>query len=207
MTRRHLAWTFLLLSTLVFGGPARAQATAADPATFIGDFAQKAIVDILAANIPNTERQQRFRTMFKEYFDVPAIGRFVLGRYSRNVQPADQEMFNALFEDVIVYTWSRRFSDYNGQSLKVSTASPDGDDGAIVKSTVVDKQGENILVDWRVRKRAAGLKAIDVIVAGVSMAITYRQEYTTIIAQDGGLVALLAQLQRQVADLKRQQPA
>ena len=74
-------------------------------------------------------------------FDIPAIGRFVLGRFSRGVAPADQQSFDTLFEDVIVYTWSRRFSEYNGQTLKVMGSTPDGDQGSLVKSTVIGKGG------------------------------------------------------------------
>jgi phospholipid transport system substrate-binding protein len=178
-----------------------------DAGAFVADFAQKGIVDILAAKIPNAEKQQRFRAMFKTFFDLPAIGRFVLGRYTRTMKPEDLTAFTPLFEDVIVYTWSRRFSEYNGQSLKVGATTADGEDGAIVKSTIVGTAGENYAVDWRLRKRPEGWKIVDVIVAGVSMAITYRNEYNTIIAQQGGFQGLVAQLQKQVGELKAQQPA
>ncbi len=200
MNRRSATFLF---AAAVFA-PSFAWAAETDPTQFVADFAQKGIVDILAAKVPQAERTQRFRTMFKEYFDLPAIGKFVLGRYSRNVTPEDQSKFDSLFEDVVVYTWARRFGEYNGQSLKVSSSTPDGGDGAIVKSSVVDKGGDNIAVDFRLRKRAEGYKAVDVIIAGVSMAITYRQEYTTVLAQ--GFPALVVQLQKQVDDLKKQQP-
>jgi phospholipid transport system substrate-binding protein len=178
-----------------------------DAGAFVAEFAQKGIVDILAAKIPNAEKQQRFRTMFKTSFDLPAIGRFVLGRFARTIKPEDLTTFTPLFEDVIVYTWSRRFSEYNGQSLKVGATTADGEDGALVKSNIVGNAGENYAVEWRLRKRPDGWKIVDVIVASVSMAITYRNEYNTIIAQQGGFQGLVAQLQKQVADLKAQQPA
>ncbi len=174
---------------------------------FVSDFAQKGIVDVLAANIPNADKQTRFRAMFTDYFDLPAIGRFVLGRYTRTAKPEEMAAFSPLFEDVIVYTWSRRFSEYNGQTLKVGAATQDGDDGALVKSTIVGNAGESFVVDWRLRKRPDGWKIVDVIVAGVSMAITYRNEYNTVIAQRGGFSGLISQLEKQVGELKAQQPA
>lgn len=177
------------------------------PEKFVTDFAQNGIVDILTASIPQAEKQQRFRAMFKRDFDIPAIGRFVLGRFSRGVAPADQQAFDTLFEDVIVYTWARRFSEYNGQTLKVTNSAPDGAEGALVKSTVVGKGGDSFAVDWRLRKRAEGFKVVDVIVGGVSMALTYRQEYTNIIGQNGGVPGLIAQLRQQVDTLKSQLPA
>ena len=204
ISRRHL----MIVSAMSAVAPRLAFAQGVnDAGAFVSDFAQKGIVDILAAQIPNAEKQTRFRAMFTNYFDLPAIGRFVLGRYTRTVKPEDMTAFTPLFEDVIVYTWSRRFSEYNGQTLKVGASTPDGDDGAIVKSTILGNAGENFAVDWRLRKRPDGWKIVDVIVAGVSMAITYRQEYTTLIAQRGGFPGLLSQLEKQVADLKAQQPA
>ena len=174
---------------------------------FVGDFAQKGISDILASKIPNTEKQARFRTMFKDYFDLPGIGRFVLTRYWKAATPDEQAKFTALFEDVIVYTWSRRFSEYNGQTLKVSGELPDGDDGMLVKSTIIGNNNSSFVVDWRVRKRADGLKVLDVVIEGVSMAITYRQDYGTVISQTGSFAGLLSRMENQVAELKQQQGA
>jgi phospholipid transport system substrate-binding protein len=178
-----------------------------DPAAFVGDFAQKGIADILAAQIPNTEKQQRFRAMFKEYFDLPGIGRFVLTRFWKAATPEEQAKFTTLFEDVIVYTWSRRFSEYNGQTLKVTGNQADGDNGSLVKTTIIGKNNASFTVEWRLRKRPEGLKVLDVVIEGVSMAITYRQDYSTIISQTGTFAGLLAQMEKQVADLKQQQGA
>jgi phospholipid transport system substrate-binding protein len=202
--RRIMPWLFILFA-FAPQAPSHAQDAKSDGAVFVGDFAQKGINDILAASIPNTEKQQRFRTMFKEYFDLPGIGRFVLARYWKAATPEEQAKFTTLFEDVIVYTWSRRFSEYNGQTLKVSSNMPDGENGTLVKSVIVGKGGENIDVDWRLRKRPEGLKVLDVVVEGVSMAITYRQDYATVISQTGSFAGLLGQLEKQVADLKAQQ--
>ncbi|MGE3333167.1 MAG: phospholipid-binding protein MlaC [Rhodospirillaceae bacterium] len=204
ISRRHL---LAVTPALILAPRLSFAQTAGEPGAFVSEFAQKGIVDILAAKIANAEKQTRFRSMFTTYFDLPSIGRFVLGRYTRTMKPEELTSFQPLFEDVIVYTWSRRFSEYNGQTLKVGASTPDGDEGAIVKSTIVGNAGENFAVDWRLRKRPDGWKIVDVIVAGVSMAITYRQEYTTLIAQQGGVPGLLSQLQKQVGDLKAAQPA
>src|SRR4051812_37671701 len=96
--------TALLALVPFLAAPVRAE-DASGPDTFVASIAQRGIVDILNANIGNAEKQQRFRTLFKQDFDIPAIGQFVLGRYSRTVSPDDKQHFSALFEDVIVYTW------------------------------------------------------------------------------------------------------
>ena len=203
ISRRHL----MIVSAAGAFAPRFARAQTGEAGALVAQFAQKGIVDILAAKIPNAEKQTRFCDLFKNYFDLPAIGRFVLGRYTRMLKPEELATFTPLFEDVIVYTWSRRFADYNGQTLTVGASTADGDYGAFVRSTIVGNAGESYAVDWRLRKRPDGWKVVDVIVAGVSMAITYRNEYNTIIAQQAGFPGLVGQLQKQVSDLKAQQPA
>jgi phospholipid transport system substrate-binding protein len=197
------------LSPRVFMGVAQAQnpAQAQDPAAFVNAFAQEGINDILTANVPNAEKQQRFREFFKDYFDLLGIGRFVLARFAKTATPEEMAKFTTLFEDVIVYTWSRRFSEYNGQTLKVTGQQPDGAEGTLVKSTIVGNNNSSFGVEWRLRKRPEGLKVLDIIIEGVSMAITYRQDYATVISQTGSFAGLLAQMEKQVADLKAQQGA
>jgi len=105
---------------------------------------------------------------------------------------------------VIVYTWTRRFSEYNGQNPEIQSTAPDGADGALVSSTLVGKDVQPVAVAWRLRKREDGWRVVDVIVEGISMAVTYRQEYASILNQQGGMAGLVTQIQNQAADLAKQ---
>jgi phospholipid transport system substrate-binding protein len=172
------------------------------PTGLVEKFAQLGIAEILGAATSQREKTDKFRVLFKDFFDIPAIGRFVLGRFARAASAEENAKFATLFEDVIVYTWSRRFGEYKGQTLKVKDNAPDGEDGAVVNSDIVGNDGQPFAVAWRLRKREVGFRIVDVIVEGVSMAITYRQEYATIIQQNGGVAGLLAQMTKQVDDLK-----
>tara|TARA_B110000438_G_scaffold216471_1_gene209030 strand:- start:20 stop:622 length:603 start_codon:yes stop_codon:yes gene_type:complete len=173
-----------------------------DPTSFINHFAEVGIDDILSADINEADKTERFRDLFNKGFDIPAIGRFVLARNWRRANDAQKQEFVALFEDVIVYTWSRRFSEYDGQTIDVRGTTPDGEAGTLVDSAIVDSTGRSVSVQWRLRQRKEGLRIVDVIVAGVSMAITYRQEYASVIRQRGGLNGLLALLRQQVSALE-----
>jgi phospholipid transport system substrate-binding protein len=173
-----------------------------DPTSFINHFAEVGIDDILSANINEADKTERFRNLFNEGFDIPAIGRFVLTRNWRRANDTEKQEFVGLFEDVIVYTWSRRFSKYDGQTIDVRGTTPDGETGTLVDSAIVDSNGQSVSVQWRLRQREEGLRIVDVIVEGVSMAITYRQEYASVIRQRGGLNGLLALLRQQVSALE-----
>lgn len=190
------------LCVIVFAGTAAQSADEpwrTDPTAFINHFAEAGITDILAADISDEEKTARFRELFNEGFDIPAISRFVIGRSWRRAKDEEKEAFIDVFEDVIVYTWSRRFGEYDGQTIEVRGTSPDGDTGTLVESAIVDDNAQAIAVQWRLRQRDEGLRIVDIIVEGVSMAITYRQDYASVIRQSGGMQGLLAELRKQVA--------
>ena len=201
ISRRHFAGLSLAIG-IVGGRPAGAQDWRNNPNQLIEQFAQLGIKDILGVAISQREKTDRFRVLFKDFFDIPSIGRFVLGRFARAASAEDNQKFGTLFEDVIVYTWSRRFAEYKGQTLKVKDSTPDGEDGSVVNSDILGNDGQSFAVSWRLRKRETGFRVVDVIIEGVSMAITYRQEYATVIQQSGGMAGLLGQMQKQVDDLK-----
>lgn len=175
----------------------------ANPTDFINHFTAVAIEDILTADISDVEKRKRFRKLFRDGFDIPAIGRFVLARNWRRADDSEKQSFVALFEDVIVYTWSRRFSEYDGQEVNILGTAPDGKTGTLVLSEIVDDMGQSASVQWRLRQRQGGLRIVDIIVEGVSMAITYRQDYASVMRQFGGLGGLITQLRAQVSSLEK----
>ena len=82
----------------------------------------------------------------------------------------------------------RRFAEYGGESLRVTGSRADPD-GVIVSSQIIRPQGLPIAVDWRLGLSDGHYKIIDVIVDGVSMALTQRSEFAAMIQRNGGQVA------------------
>ena len=77
---------------------------------------------------------------------------------------------------------------------------PKGKSGAIVSSRIIRRQGEPFHVEWRLRRGGEGWRIIDVVVEGVSMAVTHRSEFSSVIASRGGTVGgLLDVLRSKVA--------
>jgi phospholipid transport system substrate-binding protein len=183
--------------TLLPAGPVRAaDAFPQEAAGFVSALGDDAIHTITAANLSESERVSRFRTLFVKGFDIPAIARFVLGRYWRLATPEQQQEFMTLFENMIVQTYANRFREYSGQQLKVTGAREEGDGRALVSSEIVQPNGgQPIRIDWRVAKGPDGDKIYDVIVAGVSMSVTEQQDFGSVIQRQGnGVDGLLAQL-------------
>lgn len=179
---------FIALFSLTFLFSQAPQAQAADPAVaFVQGLGNKALSSLTAKDLPTAEREKRVRALLQQNFDVQTIGKFALGRAARTATPAQMKEYQKLFEDMIVKTYARRFSDYSGQSLKVndSVVKPNDTD-TVVKSQIIQPDGPPVSVDWRVRKSGGALRIIDVYVENISMSVTQRSDFGAVIQSSGG---------------------
>lgn len=181
--------------------PARADANA-EARVFIQNLADAAMTTVAVKNLPDDERTRRFRTLFVDTFDLPEIGKLVLGRYWRVATPAQQQEFLKLFEDIQVYTWTKRFKDYSGEMLEITAVAAEGEADMLVDSRIKRERLEPVNVNWRVRRYPDGFKVLDIKVEGASMAFTHRSEYTSVIQNASGQVeGLLAAMRKKVVQL------
>lgn len=203
LSRRSLISAFAAVAALAsLGTPVRAEANA-DARAFIQRLADTAMNTVAIKGLSDEERTRRFRTLFVDTFDLPEIGKLVMARYWRAATPEQQQEFLRLFEDVQVYTWTRRFKDYSGETLEILGVQPEGEADVLVDSRIKREKLEPIAVSWRVRKEGDTFKVLDIKVEGASMAFTHRSEYSSVIQGGGGQVeVLLAALRKKVAQLQ-----
>jgi len=166
---------------------------------FIQNLGDQAIGVIADKNLAQDQRSERFREMLRNSFDLPTIGRFVIGRSWNAASVAQQQEYMKLFEALVVKTYSDRFALYTGEGFAVTSVRPETEKDFIVTSQITHPDGsEPTEVDWRVRRSKEGkLGIIDVVVEGVSLSVTQRQEYASIIQRDGGKLNGLLDLMRQ----------
>jgi phospholipid transport system substrate-binding protein len=146
------------------------------------------------------------RELLREDFDVPGLGRFVLGRFWRIFTPSEQQEFLGLFENYVVLSYSERLLEYagDGGGLRVIGSRPDPD-GAIVSSEITRRFGQlqtvqPIKVDWRLSGRDGIYKISDVIIDGLSMAANGRSQLEGVVERNGGRAqAILAVMRQQIA--------
>jgi phospholipid transport system substrate-binding protein len=131
---------------------------------------------------------------------MDTIGRFALGRYWNTASPAQQKEYSALFKKMVVEVYTQRFGDYKGQKFEVKSARPVGNGDALVTSFIIPTDGgDNIQVDWRVRNKNGAMKIVDVLVSGVSMSVTQRSDFSSVIQQGGGKIDVLIDYLRKKA--------
>lgn len=202
MIRRMFAPLFVVAALMVAPASAQADIAPEQAKEFISSIANRGINNVLAADVPMQERMDRFREMFMETFDADTTARFVLGRHWRTAAPQEQEEFKDLFREYNILIWSQRFNDYSGQELQVTGTQPDGDKGIFVESQVVDNGGgKPINIVWRLRETGGEPQVVDIVVEGVSMALTYRSEYDAVVSRSGvsGLNQLLREKVQQMS--------
>ena len=190
--RRAAAVLAAILLAALFAGQARAQA-AQDASRFLADLTDRAVDQLTEPGLSDDEQERRFRSLIGEGFDIPAIGRFVLGRYWRRASEADRAAFLATFEDLMVYRFLPLFAEYSGDKINVGVARPfkNNPNFISVSSKLLREGGEPIRIDWRVRRRDDGYRIVDIVAEGISIAVTLRSEYTSVLKQNGGDVGAL----------------
>jgi phospholipid transport system substrate-binding protein len=193
------------LTALGFG-KVQADTTHDGAGKFIQGLGDRALEAIANDNVTKEQRDQHFREILTEGFDVPAIAAFCLKQYWRKATPEQRERYIGLFTDLIVQTYSARLkSIYNGETLSVRQVVSDGKNGAMVQSEIKAPDGGNsgVRVDWRVRSPNDNYKIVDVLVEGISMAITQRDEFVAVIqSKNGDIDAFLDTLQEKVTKLE-----
>lgn len=185
---RSLILLFLPLALIAFSSPAMAQKTG--PEVFIGKMTSHAIDFLANPELSFEQRKVQFRTLLRRDFDLRTIGRFVLGRYWNQATPAQQKEYLKLFEERVVNIYSNRFKEYDGQKIEVRGSRPEGDD-TLVTTFIVSDSSKPIQIDWRVRNKGGAYKIVDVVVEGVSMSMTQRSDYASVIQTGGGDIEFL----------------
>ena len=178
---------FVLLSGIVGGAPKSLAATDG-PASFVSDLASRAL-----APMPNEDtavKQERFRQLFRQYFDVEACARAALGLYWLKATALQRQEFVGLYEDYVVIAYSTAFRALGGESFKVLGSQPDKG-RVIVTSRIEINDAAPIRLDWQLNPTNRGYKVTDVIVNGISMASAQHSDLVSVIQRNSGHVPAL----------------
>lgn len=194
-----LAGVAALTAPAMVIGTAQAEAapTSQAAAKFVQSLGDRAIATLADPKVSKDQAKAVFRDLLNQNFDINTISRFVLGRYWNIANDAQKKEYQTLFEQMIVEVYAERFSQYAGESFKVGGAQASGENDAVVSSQVLRPDGPPVNVSWRVRNKDGGFKIIDVIVENVSMSVTQRSEFASVIDSNGGKFDALLDALRQ----------
>ena len=196
-------FTFILLAALM---PRIVFASADEKAVlFVKELTDNVITNVLESKENQTKKEEDFKKYFTQALDLPAIGRFVLGRYWRSADKEQRDEFVQVFMDATTKSWGDRFNLYTGQKLEFlgSRLMNNNPDQIYVDSKIMDKKSP-VEVIWRLQKKKDSYKIIDIIIENVSMALTYRNEYNAFLqSHNGDINALITQIKQKGTDTRK----
>ena len=165
---------------------------ASDPAVdFVSTLSNDMISNVLAAEKPMTEKLDLFRSKFQNALDLKYIGQFVTGVYWRRASEADKTAFLDAFMEFTTKSWADKFNMYTGQKIVFKGTRNAQKNQLFVDSVIQDEPAAEVI--WRIREKDGSYKIVDIIVEGVSMAMSYRNEYSAYLQANGGDLKKLTQ--------------
>ena len=159
----------------------------------IQKLADEAIAILEESDLTLVDQEKKFGVILRQGFDIELIGRFVMGRHWRTASEEQREDFLELFGDFIVATYVPRFSNFSGETITI-TGTQAIDDSDVLVTTEIGRSGDRpIQTGWRVRMRETEPKIIDVMVEGLSLAVTQRDEFASVLRRQGidGLMTIM----------------
>ncbi|MGB0496945.1 MAG: MlaC/ttg2D family ABC transporter substrate-binding protein [Rubricella sp.] len=178
--------------------PIAAPALTPDEAEALAQDVISEAINLAESDVPLAEKIDAFEGMMQSYADLNAIGRYALGVAWRSASQPQQQAYLDAFTDYLARKYGQQFRRFDGQTVNVIDAFDAGQRGIVVRSEVIDaNEPEPIRVEWQFSDRSGQARLIDIIVEGISLLSTERQEIGARLDAVGG------DIDRLIADLRR----
>jgi phospholipid transport system substrate-binding protein len=189
----------LALAPMVAGRPTLAAPTT-DAARTLVESVGAEVIGVLQADITNDEKLKRLVALLEDAIDVDLVARLILGRHWRGASEAQQKDYLELFRAYALDSLASKLHLYKGQQFEVTDSRVADKRDALVTTEILSNDRPPLHVAWRIRERDGGeLVAIDVIVESVSLIITQRSEFASVIERRG-LDGLLDELRNRLSN-------
>jgi phospholipid transport system substrate-binding protein len=177
LNRRTMLAAGLAGTVLAATGGAPAMALTAEQATAHVRTTIGELMALLRQPGDAASRAPELRRIMETRGNLPQIARFSAGRVWREMTPEQQQRFVDAFSGYVSATYSRRFDEYAGDpDIYLGRTIDAGQKGMLVESPIRQPQGAPIAVEWLVSDRGGKVEIVDLIIEGVSMATTQREE-------------------------------
>ena len=195
MSRR--VWAAGAIAGVALAGTApvgTALAQAVDPtsaASFI-ERTGRELGSLIAANPEPVSRRDRLALFLDRVVDVDGLGRFCLGRYWRTATPVQQADYRRLFRITLAANVASRLGAATANVAKVQTERPERRGDEILVPTLVERPNNRpYRVIWVIIPAGDSYKIVDVVGEGISLRLTFRNDYTAFLASNNGDVSVL----------------
>ncbi len=166
------------------------------------EFIKKLTTDaskILASNLSKEEKQNQLKNIASKSVDIRGIGFYTLGKYRKSLSDDQKKKYSKLFKSYFLKSFSSRLVEYTDPKIIVNSEEVLNEKYTIVKSTLAaDKDRPEIKIDWRVYTKNPDQPLVrDLIIEGLSLARTQKEEFASIISSnDNNIEALFNTLEQ-----------
>ena len=167
-----------------------------EPDKFIQSIADEAS-KVLINNISKEDKMEKLKAIALKSVDIKGIGLYSLGSHRKNLSDNQKEKYNELFKKYFLKSFSSRLSDYTDPKINVLSMEKLNNKYTIVSSILIaTEKNPEVKINWRVyTKDPANPLIRDLIIEGLSLARTQKEEFNSVIqSNDGDINALFANL-------------
>ena len=167
-----------------------------EPDIFVQSTVNRA-ADTLGGNLSKEERINELKKIAKDTVDIRGIGFYSLGSHRKGLSDEKKEEYSKVFENYFMTSFSSRLAEYSNPVIEVNSKEKINENYTLVSSTLVaTEKRPAIKIEWRIYTKNPDKPLIrDLIIEGLSLARTQKEEFNSIIQSAGGDVeALLANL-------------
>ena len=169
-----------------------------EPDVFVQSTVNRA-AKTLGANLTKEERIEKLKEIASDTVDISGIGYYTLGAFRKNINDEQIEQYNVLFEQYFLKSFSSRLAEYSNPEIEVVSKKKINKNYTMVSSILVStNKRPEVKIDWRVyTKDPNNPKIRDLIIEGLSLARTQKEEFSSIIqSNDGDINVLFATLKK-----------
>jgi phospholipid transport system substrate-binding protein len=196
----------LLAAVVLSVSPVYSASTPGAASTFVRDLGKQAIRVLAMKETTLAEREVKLQDVLYANFDIATIGRFALGRYWRQASTGQRNDYLKLFGKFLVQTYSSKLGGYSGEDLEITSETLLKNKIDVLVNTKIERpSGPPLKIAWRIRSRDdVNRKIIDVMIEGTSMALSQREQFSSVV-RNHGLQGLLETLRARTTKVKATQ--
>ena len=176
LTGSILTWFFLQVSSYSYSS---------DPKQFITEIVDEAKI-VLNSNISKDEKAKKLSEIALKTVDIKGIGYYTLGSKRKELSPDELKKYEDIFQKYFLKSFTSRLTDYSDPKIDVLSAEVLNEKYTIVKTLLLatDKKPE-VKIDWRIYTKDPNKPLIrDLIVEGLKLARTQKEEFSSILASN-----------------------
>ena len=154
-----------------------------EPKIFIQELVDDAIKTLTDKSLSSEEKNNVIEKIAKENVDIKALGLYTLGKIRKNLDENSINNYQDVFQKYFLKSLTSRLTDYSSQNFEVTDSEQKSSNYTIVKSKIAESvKSPEIKVDWRVYTKNPQKPLIrDLIVEGLSLAKTQKEEFASIL--------------------------